>query len=128
MAIRVVLAQLPGTQYAIEPDGVSFGTAGSSLTFATNNGGVVDEQEISKESVTFNVRGVSSEFIQSLRQQRVNNVIGRINGSVSPSDLEIGGYILEKALLAAVTIQRIVTIETTTIIDAQVEYRSTVYT
>lgn len=126
MAINVAFFKLPGTEYAVLPEDISFGDAGN-LTFSTNNQGLVDEQQIVKESVTFKVKGVSVEVLQQLRQQRANNVIGRITGAVAPTDVNVVGYIVEKALLRSVKPEKIVTIEGITLIDMSVEYASLVY-
>lgn len=129
MAISVDFFTIPGSDppIAIQPDDISFGTAGGDLTIAINSGGTVDEVQLQKRSVTFNVRGVPVETIESLEQLRSRNLIDRVNGRLVAADLSIGGFIIQKASLATVVPQRIVTIENTTIMDAQLEYRSSVF-
>ena len=128
MAIAVSYFILPGLteQVAVLPEDIKPGTGGD-LTFNTNSGGLVDEVKISKETVACTLKGISLATFQELRTLRATTVAGRVTGTVAASDLNFGGYILESAILSAVTLSKFLTVAGVTIIDCEVTYNSLVF-
>lgn len=128
MSIPVSYFILPGIaeQVAVLPEDIKPGTGGD-LTFNTNSGGLVDEVKISKETVACTLKGISLAVFTELRTLRASTVAGRVTGTVAAADLSFGGYILEKAILGSVVLQKFVTVANVTIIDCEVTYNSLVY-
>ncbi len=126
MPIAVSLFQYKG--YAFNPDDISFGDS-ENRDILINRNGAIQTVSLRKESVTFSLKGATDADLQSLEQERVNNTIGLINGSVTGEDISVLGKTIYKAFLYRVTPSGPINVNGITIFDQiELEYRSPEFT
>jgi len=125
MAVNVSFYQLAG--YAVLPEDISFGTGGGNLGFQVNNGTKITDIELVKRSVTFTLKGVPQAILGTLESMRENGLDTLISGA-SGDNLDIGGFVVTNAVLRTVTPKKIITVNSQSLCDVDVEYQSMDYT
>jgi len=126
MPIQVSLFQFKG--YAFNPDDISFGDS-ETKDILINRNGAIQTVSLRKETVTFSLKGATDTDLQMLEQERVNNTVGLINGSVSGEDINILGKTIYNAFLYRVAPTGPITVNGITVFDSiEMEYRSPEFT
>lgn len=104
MSIPVALFKLTrgGKEYAFLPGSVSFGD-GETLSVKINHFGTVDTIDLKKKQVTLKLEGAVGVDLTTFLSERENNVISMLNSNPIGEDINVFGYIIERAYLKEVT-------------------------
>ncbi len=101
MAINVIYYQIPGHDLVAESSDINFGDA-ETKEVTLNKGGRILKVPLRKPNVTFNIRGATSLNLTQIRADIENTIRGMIFGSYTTTNLDIGGYVIEDAVMVSV--------------------------
>jgi hypothetical protein len=101
MGINVIYYQIPGHDLVAESSDINFGDA-ETKEVTINKGGRILKVGLRKPNVTFNIRGATSLNLTQLRADIENTIRGMIFGSYTTQTLDIGGYVIEDAVMVSV--------------------------
>lgn len=125
MAISAVFYQKNG--YAFKPESISFGD-GETLDVKINRNGTINTIPIIKRQVTLSLEGATNVTLSTFQNERDDNIAGLIAGSTTGEDMDIMGYLIEKAVLTKVTPSAPITVNGITVFDKiDLQYDSQVY-
>ena len=119
MAISVNLFALDGIAYSSAD--VQFGEA-ETLSPPVNTGSVILTVPLRRRRLTLNARGVTEAKFTSVDSQRTSSVSAILGGTPSGSEIEVGAFTIENALLldyqpgAPITIESVVLLESVSLI------------
>ncbi len=90
--------------YSFGPEDISFGE-GNTLEVPINGGeaGTIDNVQLVKRQLTLSLKGATEADVTSLEATRANNVLALLNKNLETTNIEIGGYSIEKAYINKVT-------------------------
>jgi hypothetical protein len=125
MAVDVLFFNYRG--YAFKPESISF-EDGETLELKINDGKGITPVPIIKRKVKLTLEGARGVDLESFQNERDNNIASLIAGSSTPTDMNIFGYSIEKALLTKVTPTAPVRVNGITLFDkVELEFTSQVY-
>ena len=112
---------------AFDSGDITFGEAENKDIFI-NRAGTINKVNIKKDSVTFKIRGGTDVNLAAFEQEREDTVIGLINGTATPEDIDILGRTVSSAVLTKVTPSAPLSVAGNTIYESiDLEFQSQVW-
>ena len=104
IAFNYFTIDVNGIQYAVKPDGISFGDAETEdIVINGGSDGTITTIQLKKRTVTLTIEGVTDADISNLQDKRDNNILDLINRRAATEDLQFGGFLVEQALITDLT-------------------------